>query len=35
MDKGYIGRLVNKALKLDFRAFAIGRLKNILNNYIK
>ena len=33
-DKGYIGRLVNRALKLDFRAFATGRLKKTLSNYI-
>ena len=34
MDKGYIGRLVNKAPKPDFRAFIIGHLKKTPSNYI-
>jgi hypothetical protein len=33
-DKGYIGRLVNKVLELDFRAFTTGYLKKTLSNYI-
>jgi len=35
IDKGYMGGLVNRALEPDFRAFAIGRLKKILSNYIQ
>src|SRR6266567_9601640 len=35
MDKGYIGRLVNRVPELDFRAFAIGCLKKTLSNYIQ
>jgi len=33
IDKGYIGRLVNRAPKPDFRAFITGRLKKTLSNY--
>ena len=33
-DKGYIGRSVNRAPELDFRAFVIGRLKKTSSNYI-
>jgi len=33
-DKGYIGRLVNKAPELDFRASVIERFKKTLSNYI-
>jgi len=32
-DKGYIGRLVNRALEPDFRASTIGHLKKTLSNY--
>jgi hypothetical protein len=34
MDKGYIGRSVNKILELDFRASTIGHFEKTLNNYI-
>ena len=33
-DKGYIGKLVNRVLKLDFRASTTGHLKKTLSNYI-
>jgi len=35
IDKGYIGRLVNRVLKLDFRASTTGRLEKTLSNYIR
>jgi hypothetical protein len=33
-DKGYINRLVNRVLELDFRASTTGHLKKTLSNYI-